>query len=273
MLFHPANKLIRTKILLGETIEQINDTLEQFHLHRISDEDGTQYVAEVRYGETISSEISAYLADRKSNPVPRGFSAYARMVGAETSITSDVASILRLLENDSGLLKDIYALTMLNTSINESSSLLLGKYGARAEINDDLVVVVRQWLFDTRTMTRSEWKALYNGCSEDFRVMAATVLQNKPNDAKILLGLNSRVSFTELLQEVMVNAAVKFRKYAGDNNTKSDAQARAWANTLMAAGVHHEKFGSKDVGDFAKSVQMEFAFTDTSFASADELDT
>jgi hypothetical protein len=128
-----------------------------------------------------------------------------------------------------------------------------------------------KYFFDHDSLTKNDWRQyLRLWATTPYGYVRYYAALTKPREeALFLAGLPTKSEFSDFLKTVMGTAAYKFQHYSRMSTPQSDAQARAWAKIGFDAGVRHDKFSSKDAGDFSKTVQTEFAYTDSSIEDID----
>lgn len=131
------------------------------------------------------------------------------------------------------------------------------------------IELYRKYFFDPRRMTRTAWRHYLKNV-DDFEQRVYFMALTEPLDiVRSELDLPAKVSVSAMLQGLLTRSYQKARAFLDDNGANSAKEARAWIDQCLAIADKYEKYRSADQTDFSQSLQLEFDFVETHFASPD----
>jgi hypothetical protein len=137
-------------------------------------------------------------------------------------------------------------------------------------IKDDHVKVYRKFFCNPEIMSRKSWKAYLRDLSGEERAMYFLSLTEDLSAVKVALDLPTSIDISGSLQTLLVSTYQKAKFYLTLNSEDANKEARAWITTMLSVAEKHQKYSKADIGDFAKSVQMEFDYVNNEFETPDE---
>jgi hypothetical protein len=132
------------------------------------------------------------------------------------------------------------------------------------------IEIYQKFFCNPQIMKRSDWKDYIRAAGDQEKSILFTALTEPIDILKSSLDLPSRVDVSGSLQQLLVASYHKAKHYLKMNDVSANREARAWVGTTLALADKYQKYSKADIGDFAKSVQMEFDLINTDFQTPDE---
>lgn len=251
--------------------EVLND-LEDNNLHKIDQKTYDKIHEEVH--ARLTSPISNQLVDQRYDS---NFLKWMKYIGIgglwelEKKFITPQSAKLRLVY-------DIHQDPIMRISIN----CLLIKKVSYPDISQDInmkfsymlreehVELYRMFFFNPSIMSRKDWRVFLNVCGNTERAHYFTALTEELEVVKASLDLPVSVDLSKTLQSLLQSSTMKAKHYLKFNDQNSNKEARQWISTVLNVAGHYYKYSKADVGDFAKSIQMEFEFVETNFQTPDQ---
>lgn len=133
------------------------------------------------------------------------------------------------------------------------------------------VAIYGRFFCDPQRMTRTDWRGYLPLAEPPEREHLFRALTMPLDTVRTFLELPSKTDIGHTLQNLLTNSYTKARHWLGLNTPESNKEARAWIHTTLSLVDKYEKHRTGDMDDFAKTLQMEFDFIDSSFPTPDEL--
>lgn len=137
-------------------------------------------------------------------------------------------------------------------------------------IKEDHVRLYKKYFCNPEIMKRKDWKAFLKGTAGEERNMYFLALTQDLSAVKVALDLPTTIDISASLQTLLVSTYEKAKFYLALNSENANKEARSWISTMLAVTEKHQKYSKADIGDFAKSVQMEFDYVNNEFDTPDE---
>lgn len=254
------------------TYQEVLTELEDNNLHKIEPKDYDKIHEEIH--ERLSAPISNQLVDQRYDS---NFLKWMKYIGLgqlwelEKKFITPQSAKLRLVY-------DIHQDPIMRISIN----CLLIKKVAYTDIVQDInmkysymlreehVEIYRMFFFNPAIMSRKDWRIFLNVCGNTERANYFTALTEDLEVVKASLDLPVSVDLSKTLQSLLQSSTMKAKHYLKFNDNNSNKEARQWISTVLNVAGHYYKYSKADVGDFAKSIQMEFEFVETNFQTPDQ---
>jgi hypothetical protein len=137
-------------------------------------------------------------------------------------------------------------------------------------LKEDYIALYKMFFFNPSLMSRKSWKSFLYVCNNTERSCYFTALTESIEVVKTGLDLPVNVDLSKTLQSLLQTSAIKARHYLKFNDNNSNREARQWIATTLGIAAQYHKYSKADIGDFAKSIQMEFDFIETNFPTPDQ---
>lgn len=252
--------------------QEVLADLEYNNLHKIDQDTYDKIKAEVH--ERLSLPISNQISDCRYDSNFLKWMKYIGLGGLweiEKKYISPQSAKMRLVY-------DIHQDPIMRLSIN----CLLIKKMSYPDIVQDInmkfsymlreehVELYRMFFFNPSIMSRKDWKMFLGICQNTEKANYFTALTESLEVVKANLDLPVNVDLSKTLQSLLQSSTMKAKHYLKFNDNNSNREARQWISTVLNVAGHYYKYSKADVGDFAKSVQMEFEFVETNFQTPDQ---
>lgn len=271
----PYDLYIRFLVTKGLTThEEVNDKLDEFNLKHISaDEFDKQYAV-------VHDHVPKPIADQIVNKRYEGNS-FLRYMGIlqvkelwemEKGFDSPETKKLRLIydiHNDAPMRLTINALLIKGSETPDIVQDINMKYAYM--IKDAHVELYKKFFCNPSLMLRKDWKKYLPLVDGEERLILFTALSEPLDALKTALDLPSRLDISGSLQNLLVGSFQKAKHYMKSNSVEANREARAWIKTVLEVSDKHQKYSKADIGDFSKSIQMEFDYVSNDFVSPDEI--
>lgn len=172
------------------------------------------------------------------------------------------------INKDGWLRTNINSLLMKRVTLEEISRILSNKFSIA--LKEKHIGFYAKYFFDISAMTKADWKLYINKYAGKEYHIYFTALTESADVLKNELELPAVISVSDSLQYLLTKSYIKAKTFINMNTIESGREARAWIDQVMSLTDKYEKHRSGDQHDFAKSLQMEFDFSDEEFASPDD---
>ena len=132
------------------------------------------------------------------------------------------------------------------------------------------IQIYAKFFFNAAAMLRKDWKDYLPLTDGQERLILFTALSEPLDTLKTALDLPSRLDISGSLQNLLVGSYQKAKHFMKSNSPEANKEARAWIGVMLSVSEKHQKYSKADIGDFSKSIQMEFDYIDNTFYSPDE---
>lgn len=249
-------------------LKDINAQLSKLHLRNVS-----QALVDSQF-EVLKHVLPKYVFDQiEKKHYSKEFKKWMDKVevGEMWGFSTESAAISTLVE---GLLKDPKLTLSLNALLTkgckkeEIAYLLNNKFSSM--LKDVHIEVYEKFFFNPKRLTRSDWNAFLQGCSNTETKVYFIALTESVDTLKIDLGFPGKVHVGEALQYLFAKSFSKAKHYLNIDTQEGNKEARAWIEETAKLADKYEKYRSGDSDDFANQLQMEFEFDSTPFATPDD---
>ena len=132
------------------------------------------------------------------------------------------------------------------------------------------ITIYRKFFWNPEIMTRRSWRDYLSRVDGQEKTTLFMALSGPLDELKTFLDMPSKVDVSGGLQSLLVSSYGKAKHYLKLNTAEAGKEARAWISTALSVAEKYQKYSRADVGDFAKSLQMEFDYVQTDFVTPDE---
>lgn len=137
-------------------------------------------------------------------------------------------------------------------------------------LKEEHVRLYKKFFTNPELMTRKDWKAYLKDLSGQDRAIYFLALTEDLAAVKVALDLPTNIDISGSLQTLLVSTYQKAKFYLNINSEDANKEARAWIATMLTVAEKHQKYSKADIGDFAKTIQMEFDYVNNDFDTPDE---
>jgi hypothetical protein len=251
--------------------QEVNDLLKEVSLKPISEDEFEKQYHIVH--DNITKPISDQIANQKFE------GAFLKYMGLlqvrelwqieKPFLTPETAKhrLVYDIHHDPIMRLTINALIMKNMAVPDIVQDINMKFSYM--LRDEHVMIYKKFFWNPEIMTRASWKSYLPLCDGQEKATLFTALTEDLDTVKNFLELPSRVDVSGSLQNLLVQSYHKAKHYLKLNTVEGNREARAWVGTVLAVAEKHQKYSRADVGDFAKSIQMEFDYVTADFDTPD----
>jgi len=178
-----------------------------------------------------------------------------------------LVKLARGINDDPQMRLAINCLAIKGVAPRDISQTIQAKFSS--PLRDTHIEVYQKFFFDSRRMSRSDWRVYLHKFS-DFEQRAYFTALTEPLDVvKNELDLPAKASVSQALQWLFSKSFQKAKILINTNTPEAGREARAWIDQVVTLADKYEKYRSADQSDFAQSLQLEFEFVESEFETPD----
>lgn len=273
----PFDRYLRFLATKGiDDLRDVNDLLGDLNLPNASDEEfGTQLeIVEGQLPKGVRSQIRTgahsvdFLPAMKVLEVEELWHFEKLVFLPKEDPLRSVVKLVYDIHQDLALRATINALLIKNVPGKDIAHSVNLRYSAL--LKEEHINIYSKFFFSAQSMTRGGWRAYLKRCPGSERSLYFTALTEPLDAVKTELELPAKHSTGEVLQYLLTKSTQKAKRLLDDETPSGRAEALRWVDMVLRVTDKYERYRSGDQVDFANSLQMEFTFVDTEFATPDD---